>query len=196
MESFGEKIRKLREEKEIPLRTVAAYLDIDQAILSKIERGYRNANKIIVQQLADYFEVKFEELIVLWLSDKILYELEDQEDMAIKALRLAEERIAYKAFNKTDKAKIILHIREIMRNYKAVHKAWIFGSFARGDDKPKSDIDMAIETEKSFSYFDLAELKEKLESLLGRKVDIGFIDSFKPFILKNIKPDLNLIYEK
>ena len=43
MDSLGDNIRKLREDKELPLRTVAAYLDIDQAILSKIERGQRKA---------------------------------------------------------------------------------------------------------------------------------------------------------
>lgn len=46
MESLGETIRKRREDKELPLRTVAAYLDIDQAILSKIERVQRNANHL------------------------------------------------------------------------------------------------------------------------------------------------------
>jgi cytoskeletal protein RodZ len=39
MDSLGETIRKQREDKELPPRTVAAYLDIDQAILSKIESG-------------------------------------------------------------------------------------------------------------------------------------------------------------
>jgi len=52
MLSLGETIRKLREEKELPLRTVAAYLDIDQAILSKIERGLRKPNRELVIQLA------------------------------------------------------------------------------------------------------------------------------------------------
>jgi len=39
MDSLGDTLRKRREDKELPLRIVAAYLDIDQAILSKIERG-------------------------------------------------------------------------------------------------------------------------------------------------------------
>jgi len=43
MKVFGATIRKLREEKKLPLRIVSAYLDIDQAILSKIERGQRRA---------------------------------------------------------------------------------------------------------------------------------------------------------
>ena len=45
MNSIGEKIRNLRIDKQLPLRTVAAYLDIDQAILSRIERGERKATR-------------------------------------------------------------------------------------------------------------------------------------------------------
>ena len=44
MDNLGETIRKLREENKLPLRTVAAYLDIDQAILSKMERGQRRSS--------------------------------------------------------------------------------------------------------------------------------------------------------
>jgi transcriptional regulator with XRE-family HTH domain len=54
MGNFGSKIRTLREAKAIPLRTVAAYLDMDQAILSKIERGLRQASHMQVIMLADY----------------------------------------------------------------------------------------------------------------------------------------------
>jgi transcriptional regulator with XRE-family HTH domain len=94
MESLGETIRKLREEKELPLRTVAAYLDIDQAILSKIERGQRNASRSHVVKLAEFFKIKESDLLVTWLSDKLLYEVAD-EDVALKALQVAEEKVKY-----------------------------------------------------------------------------------------------------
>ncbi len=94
MDSFGETIRKLREEKELPLRTVAAFLDIDQAILSKIERGQRKSTREQVVKLAGYFKVKENDLLIAWLSDKVVYELED-EDMALKALQVAEEKVKY-----------------------------------------------------------------------------------------------------
>lgn len=103
MNSLGETIRKLREESELPLRTVAAYLDIDQAILSKIERGQRNASRELVLKLASYFKVKEADLLVQWLSDKLVYEVEDEE-MALKALELAEEKVAY-IINKRKKSK-------------------------------------------------------------------------------------------
>jgi len=85
MDNFGETIRKLREEKQLPLRIVASYLDIDQAILSKVERGQRKLNRD---------QVKEETLLVSWLSDKLVYELEDEE-LALKALQVAEGKIKY-----------------------------------------------------------------------------------------------------
>jgi len=99
MDSLGETIRKLREDKELPLRTVAAFLDIDQAILSKIERGQRNANRAQVIKLAEFFKIKENDLLVSWLSDKLVYEVAD-EDVALKALQVAEEKVK---FNKTIK---------------------------------------------------------------------------------------------
>lgn len=94
MDSLGDTIRKLREEKEMPLRTVAAYIDIDQAILSKIERGQRNATREQVVKLAEYFKVKEKDLLVAWLSDKLVYEVKD-EDWALQAMQVAEEKMKY-----------------------------------------------------------------------------------------------------
>lgn len=94
MHSLGDTIRKLREDKEQPLRTVAAYLDIDQAILSKIEHGHRKPSREQVLKLAKYFKVNESDLIIAWLSDKLVYELEDEEE-ALKALQLAEEKVKY-----------------------------------------------------------------------------------------------------
>jgi transcriptional regulator with XRE-family HTH domain len=94
MDNLGETIRKLREEKELPLRSVAAYLDIDQAILSKVERGQRNATREQVIKLAEFFKVKESDLLVSWLSDKLVYEVAD-EQVALKALQVAEEKVKY-----------------------------------------------------------------------------------------------------
>jgi HTH-type transcriptional regulator, competence development regulator len=102
MDSFGDNIRKLREDKDLPLRTVAAYLDIDQAILSKIERGQRKPTREQVVKLAEYFKVKENDLLIAWLSDKLVYEVED-EDIALKALQLAEEKVKYITKNKGKK---------------------------------------------------------------------------------------------
>lgn len=95
METLGFIIRKHRESKRLPLRTIAAYLDIDQAILSKIERGQRIASREQVIKLAAYYKVKEDVFIVAWLSDKVVLEL-NNEKLAIEALQVAEEKINYK----------------------------------------------------------------------------------------------------
>lgn len=95
----GEKLRELRESKELPLRKVSALLDIDVAILSKMERGERKLSKDIVLKLADIYGYNPDELLVLFLSDKIMYEIQD-EDLGEKALKVAEQRIKYLKANK------------------------------------------------------------------------------------------------
>lgn len=98
-ETIGEKLRHIREEKELPLRKVAALLDIDVAILSKMERGERKITKEVVLKLADIYDYNPDELLVSFLSDKILYEIQD-EDLGIEALKVAEERAKYLKANK------------------------------------------------------------------------------------------------
>lgn len=93
-ETVGEKLRQLREQNKMPLRKVAALLDIDVAILSKMERGERKLSKEIVLKLAEIYNYKADELLISFLSDKIMFEIQD-EDLGEKALKLAEERVKY-----------------------------------------------------------------------------------------------------
>lgn len=194
-ENIGNKLRRLRQEHKLPLRKVAAQLDMDTAILSKMERGKRRLTKEIVCKLAEIYKSDIDRLMVLYLSEKILSEISG-EPLARKALEVAEERVAYQAFQKTDRKKMIAKIKTQLSMLGKINKAWIYGSFSRGDDDPFSDIDIAVKTGKGFSYFDLAEIQHTLESKINRKVDVGFIDSFKPYIMEHIKPDLKLIYER
>ncbi len=98
-ETIGKKLRYIREEKELPLRKVAALLDIDVAILSKMERGERRITKEVVLKLANIYDYNADDLLVSYLSDKILYEIQD-EDLGIEALKLAEQRAKYIKANK------------------------------------------------------------------------------------------------
>lgn len=197
MDNLGGIIKKLREEKKLPLRTVAAYLDIDQAILSKMERGQRKISRDNVLKLAEYFDVKEEDLLVAWLSDKLVYEIGD-EKIALKALEAAEEKIAYQSYKKPDWKEIESTIRDYFEKEDNIRKAWLFGSFARGEDDYKSDIDVMIEVEEdsNFSLFDLADIQYHLEKLIPKKVDIVMRDGVKQHIMKRIEPDLKMIYER
>jgi predicted nucleotidyltransferase len=195
MESFAVKIKMLRNEKGVPLRVVAARLDIDQAILSKIENGKRIATRDNVKKLAKYFKVNEDELIISWLSDKLMYEVKD-EKLALQAIQAAEEKITYRTKPALSREKIISIIRNFLEKDGRVSKAWIFGSFARGDYNIKSDIDLMINysDKATGTLLDYADIKFYLEKLIDRKVDLVEEGYVKPFARKSIENDKILIY--
>ena len=98
MESLGTMIKTLREQNELPLRKVAAFLDIDQSILSKFESGTRHLKREQVEQLAEYFKTDKKPMLIQWLAEKLLFELKDEE-IALEALQLAEERVKLQSEN-------------------------------------------------------------------------------------------------
>lgn len=72
MNSFGTYLRNLRESHGLPLRKVAAQLDIDTSILSKIERGERTAHLKMLPVLSSLFSVSEKEMQVHFLENEIL----------------------------------------------------------------------------------------------------------------------------
>ncbi|MDR1225439.1 MAG: helix-turn-helix domain-containing protein [Prevotellaceae bacterium] len=92
--SFGEYIRTLRENVNLPLRKIAAALDIDTSTLSKIEKNERNANEQIIEGISKIFNIDKAELKIKYLSDKITYQLLEEEN-GIEILKVAEEKIKY-----------------------------------------------------------------------------------------------------
>lgn len=93
-QTFGETLRKLREDDGMPLRKLAALLDIDQSTLSKIERNERKANSDMIDKLSKIFKADKKELHISFVSDKVVYELLDEES-SIDILKVAEEKISY-----------------------------------------------------------------------------------------------------
>lgn len=92
--SFGTYIRMLRENADLPLRKVAAELDIDTSTLSKIEKNERNASEQIIDGISKIFQIDKSELKLQYLSDKITYQLL-AEDNGLEILKAAEEKIKY-----------------------------------------------------------------------------------------------------
>ena len=74
----------------------------------------------------------------------------------------------------------------------------IFGSFVRGEQKKKSDIDIAILFREGAekSLFDLIELEERFKKAFGRKVDLGEFDCINPYVIDYVKKEMKVIYEK
>lgn len=94
METFGEIIKQAREHNALLLRHVAAEMDMDQAIVSKIERGERKPSKEQVIRFSKFYKLDEEKLLIAWLSDKVAYEIQD-EDCAQKVLKVAEKKVKY-----------------------------------------------------------------------------------------------------
>ena len=91
---LGNKIKSLRNEQGILQRQVAAYLEIDTPMFSKIERGDRRAKRSQVPQLAKFFHVDEEELLTLWLADRILDAVDGEGEIKFKAIEVAKCKLA------------------------------------------------------------------------------------------------------
>ncbi len=92
--SFGEYIRNLREDKKLPLRKIAAQLDIDPSLLGKIERNERQPSKDIIFGIAKIFNQDEKYLLDEYLSDQIAYKIIN-ENAGIEILKVAEKKVTY-----------------------------------------------------------------------------------------------------
>lgn len=80
---------------------------------------------------------------------------------------------------------------------KPIEKAWVFGSFSRGEQQPDSDIDILItfvpNTKMGLQFFGMID---DLEKLLNRSVDLVVEGDLLPFAAKSANRDKKLIYER
>jgi predicted nucleotidyltransferase len=195
MENLGEIIKKSRIERKLPLRTVAAFLDIDQAILSKIERGQRMATRKQVINLAAYYKLNENDLLVAWLSDKLVNELANEE-VGQRALIAAEQKISYQTNIQNMKTNVLSLINNVLNKDGRVSSAWLFGSVARGEEKSNSDMDIMVEmnTKKQYSMFDLMDIAYLIEQAIKRKVDLVEKGYLKDFAAETANNDFIKIY--
>ena len=79
-----------------------------------------------------------------------------------------------------------------------VLKAWLFGSFARGEETPLSDVDILVEFDDKakVSLLKHAAMICDLEKILNRDVDIVPERTLRPRVRESINQDKRLIYEK
>ena len=87
-------------------------------------------------------------------------------------------------------------IEPVLKKY-PISYAGVFGSFARGDEKSQSDLDVMIrlKPESHFSLFDLIGMERELARKIGRKVDLATEKSIGPYIRNSVFRDLKPIYE-
>ena len=165
--------------------------------------GYLAAGMSVKEVIADFPQLTKEDIqaclaYAAELANKSSYKLNDEPI----ALQVAEEKINYIAKDVSqvkqgsERKKILKMLQDYFKKEPRVSKAWIFGSFAREEDKPDSDIDIMVSYSKKASgtLLDYADVQHNLIQLLKRKIDLveeGFV---KPYAWNTIQKDLKLIY--
>ena len=79
-----------------------------------------------------------------------------------------------------------------------VLKAWLFGSFARGEETEDSDVDLLVKFDRSLpiGLFAYIRMHRELEEKLGRKVDLVEEGTLRPAVQKTANRDLKVVYER
>ena len=92
---------------------------------------------------------------------------------------------------------MLLTIAEYFKT-QPVLKAWLFGSYARGEATPESDVDILVEFDHSspIGLFAYARMWRELEERLGRQVDLVEEGTLLPFAVESANRDKKLVYER
>ncbi len=92
---------------------------------------------------------------------------------------------------------IEVKLEEICKRNDVIFLA-VFGSFVRGEQNKKSDVDIAIEFDKSKhkTLLDLVRLEDELSKVFKRKVDLGIFSSLHPYVVEDVKGEMRVIYER
>lgn len=94
MQTIGTTFKNIREERKLLLEDVTKKTGINKTLLSRIENGKRMPTREQINQLCTFYKAEKNEIIVQWLSDKIVYGMQD-EDFVLQAMHVAEEKIKY-----------------------------------------------------------------------------------------------------
>jgi predicted nucleotidyltransferase len=195
MSTLAHHLRTARKSAGFTLQKVSQELGIDVAILSKIERGLRPVSQEQLKSLCHLYQIDFQHLVKMKSAEQILQILNYSED-SLEILKLAEQELTYATKKKITIEQIFDELNKILSKFKEIEKGWLFGSYARGEATIHSDVDIAIQAKKGFSYFQLADIQFQAEKKLNLKIDIGFLDSMEPKVKKEVSAEMKLFYEK
>ena len=127
-----------------------------------------------------------------------------------------ENHFFYKKFGRIDKKAYICNVNQTVslmlsknvqemipkiQQYLAsqpIEKAWLFGSCSRGEETPKSDVDLLVryQDSDSMSLFDISRITVNLKKIIKRPVDLIEEDCLLPFASKSANRDKIFIYER
>jgi predicted nucleotidyltransferase len=193
---FGDKIRQRRKEKGLPLRKVAAFIEIDPSLLSKIERGKYVLPVEMIGPLAEILDLNDQKLKLLYWNERILGLLEG-DPQAEAILKSALDNIRSKSVREVSLEKLYEKLAKYFDD-QPVEKVWVFGSFAREEQHETSDLDLLVRFEQpnDIDLFDYVGIKQDLEDITGRSVDLVEEGQEDDRISENIHAEKKLIYAK
>ena len=165
----------------------------------------KKENNIIIR-VDEETKNRFQELVerydttMSYVLNEFMIDMVNKNDIPLKIRsRLSSERIKKQSELTIAQIKHLLEesINEAKLNNK-IKKAYIFGSYSRGEETKKSDIDIRIEHMNDFDLFDLGQLSYLLEKKTGKDVDIATQSPSKmdPVFYNSIKKDEICIYER
>jgi hypothetical protein len=93
---------------------------------------------------------------------------------------------------KEDIKKVLIKNKRILKKYK-VNKIGIFGSFATGKTKKKSDVDLLVEFEDMIDLFDFVHLNDEIQQILKNRVDLVTPDTIKSYIKAKILKEVEWV---
>lgn len=197
--TFGEMIRQRRIDLGKPIREVAASVGLDQSILSKIERNKLVAPVRIVEPLSQILNMAYKNLQQKYWSERIYNDLK-AEDFAMEAMEIALRRLE-KERSGTSRDLRKRDLIDKVRGYfgsQPIDKVWIFGSFARDEESLDSDIDILVKFNEhaKIDLFDYIGIRQDLEDLTGRQIDLVEQGQELPRIKPIIDQEKRLIYER
>jgi predicted nucleotidyltransferase len=77
------------------------------------------------------------------------------------------------------------HLPELRERY-SVRALWLFGSYVRGEQRKRSDLDVLVEFDRAPTFFEFIDLEDHLSDLLGMKVDLVMKSALKQAIGQRI----------
>jgi len=93
-----------------------------------------------------------------------------------------------------NKDNIFKHISQRLKG-EGARKIALFGSYAKGNEEPESDIDIMVEFSERKSLLELVRIERELSEILGIKVDLLTEKSISPYLIDKIKKEMKIIYE-
>lgn len=186
MKDTKQNIKKLREAKKITLSNAAVALNMEENLLIQLENGNKEITPSELLKIENYYKT----------FSCVQNDIEIEEGVAC-GFELAEDRAVYNKISISEKTEIIIgKIKSFLKEDNRISAAYLFGSYARGEEKPDSDVDLMVEfkTDKNYSFFDLLDISFFLEKRINIKLDIvekGFIHDFA---LQTATNDLIKIY--